>query len=282
MANIAILTPQGQIGLHLPTETTPYPWMEMWTHVLEEFGLRGMGLPSNALDRETVPSPSAPSPAKGYLESQKLGRDVSHCLIKYGNRTWLRTTLETGGWLVSPASFYSKANLNKARKDSELEFPIRAARLDKTLRPVEGIDGEFYHELKGEFQINLKAPSDYYLVSLARGLVYRMFDDFDSDACLIVKNEQEFVRRMLSAFGSTNPDWFGTFKTVDYIDPCSPKPPIDIRFVKHFRFAYQEEARFVWNPCKFEEGLPRISICLGPLNDICELMLLNDQEFIGH
>ena len=278
MANIGILTSQGQIGLHSPTDATRFPWMEMWSHVVEEFGRRGKGLREDAIDREALPRPSAPSPAKGYLESQKLGRDVSHCLVKYGNRAWLRTTLETGNWRVSPASFYSDTNLDKARKDSELEFPIRAAILGKTSMPVEGIEGEFYHELKGEFQRDVKAPSDFYLVSLARGLIYRMFDDFHSDACLIVHNEKEFTRRMLLAFDSANPSSFGTFRHVDYVDPYLPKPPIDIRFVKHFRFAYQEEERFVWHPVTAPTKLVQISITLGPLNDICELMLLDDQE----
>lgn len=281
MANIGSLTAEGQIGLHSPADATRFPWMEMWSHVVEEFGRREMGLRGDVIDHETMPHPCAPSPPKGYLETQKLGRDVSGCLVKYGNRAWLRNTLEMGDWRVSPASFYSDTNLDKARKDSELEFPIRAAILGKTSMPVEEIDGEFYHELRGEYERHIRAPSDFYLVSLARGLIYRMFDDFHSDACLIINNERGFIRRMLVAFESVSPGSFGTFRTVDYVDPYLPKPPIDIRFVKHFRFAYQEEERFVWHPVGVRAKLPQISINLGPLNDICELLLLEGKEIKG-
>jgi hypothetical protein len=261
-----------------PKEPVGFPWMEMWAHMIEEFGRRGMGMPTGAIDRETAPRPSAPTPAKGYLESQRLQTDLSRRLIKYGNREWLRNTLATGEWRISPASYYSSNILNKARRDSELEFPIRVAHLEKTTSTVEGIDGEYYHRLVGTINADMKAPSDYYLVCLARGLIYRMFDDFGSDACLIVQDEKEFTRRMLVAFSAINPDWFGTFRAGDYIDPCMPKPPIDIRFAKHFRYSYQEEIRFAWIPRSKPPALSQTTLSLGPLGDICELLLLDGAQ----
>jgi len=277
MANIGDLTPEGQIGLHLPVGSVGYPWMELWAHVIEEFGRRGLGIPTNALDRETMPRPSAPTPAKGYLESRRFNLDFPRCLTKYGSRSWLGKTLETGEWRVSPASYYSDTSLNKARRDSELEFPIRIARFEKTTRPLEDWDGEYYHQFVGVIEWVMKAPSDYYLVCMARGLIFRMFDDFGSDACLVIHNEKEFARRMLTAFDAVNPQWFGTFRAVDYIDPCMPKPPIDIRFAKHFRYSYQEEQRFAWIPPLGIATFPQITISLGPLGDICELLLLDGE-----
>ncbi|MGA2085236.1 MAG: hypothetical protein ABSG60_06950 [Terracidiphilus sp.] len=280
LANVSILTPQGQIGLRSPKETIGYPWMELWTHIIEEFGSREMGMPPDILDPETIPNPTAPIPAKGFLESQGLKKELSGCLVKYGKRSWLTRTLAKGEWRISPASYYSDATLSKARRDSELEFHIRAANLEKTSKPVEGMEGQYYHVLKDVFAIDIKAATNYYLVCLARGLIYRMFDDFDADACLIIHNEDEFVRRMLRAFAAINPRWFGTFKAVDYIDPCMPRLPIDVHFAKHFRYSYQEEVRFVWTPLSPSLAkLSQFTINLGPIDDICELLLLNGKEF---
>jgi hypothetical protein len=248
--------------------------MELWTHIIEEFGSRGMGLPPNCLDRETVPMPTAPTPAKGFLESKNMKLDTSCCLTKYGDRSWLIKTMETGEWRLSPASFYSGAALNKARQDSELDFHISVANLEKTSIPVNEIGGEYYHIIKGIFAIDIKAARDYYLACLARGLVYRMFDDFNADACLIIHDEVEFCRRMFKAFADVNPNWYGTLRAVDYVDPCMPKLPMNVYFAKHFRYAYQEEMRFVWMPPSCITELPQFTINLGPLNDICELLLI--------
>jgi len=277
MANVSVLTPEGQLGLEIPGKGAGFPWMELWTHVLEEFGRRAMGMPADCLDRDTMPRPTAPTPAKGFVESQKLTNiDKSRCLVKFGNKSWLKTTVETGEWRVSPASYYSREDNNKARRDSELELPIKAAELQKTQRPVAEIPGEFYHRLGRVASIDCKAATNYYLVSLARGLIYRMFDDFHADACLIIRDEDEFARRMLRAFSSAQPRWFGTFKAVDYIDPCNPKELPDVYFSKHFRYFYQQEMRFVWTPSSATlNEFPQFSISLGPLADICELLTLD-------
>jgi len=59
---------------------------------------------------------------------------------------------------------------------------------------------------------------------------------------------------MLVAFESVSPGSFGTFRTVDYVDPYLPKPPIDIRFVKHFRFAYRKKKDSFGTQSAFEQS----------------------------
>jgi len=208
---------------------------ETIAHILEEFRSREIGLPPNFLDRAAFPQPSTPTPAKGFLEAKSLGKDFSQNLVKYGNRSWLAKAMSTGEWRISPASYYSDLSLCKARFDSELEFSTNTAQFQRTEKRVLGIEGEYYHALIGAKVVNIKAATDYYLVCWARGIIYRMFDDFQSDACLIIHDEAEFERRMLKAFPAVTPSWHGTRKTVDYVDPCNPDKPIDIYFAKHFR-----------------------------------------------
>lgn len=281
LTNISVLTPAGKIGLSSPRTPTIFPWMVIWTHVLEEYALRRMHLPPDCIDPRTIPTPTAPVPAKGYLEGQSLKMDLSGKLTKYGNKTWLDKTLATGEWLISPASYYSDASLGYARHDSELELLVFMALFEKTSRPIEGIANGYYHVNKGVLTMKVNAPTDYYLVSLARGLVYRMFDDFRSNACLIIHNEAEFSRRMQNAFAAAIPNWHGECKPAIYIDPCMPPlPPIDIHFSKDFRFAYQEEYRFVWTPTSLlSSKLPRTRLILGPLEDICEILTLDDSLY---
>ena len=45
LANLAVLTPKGQLGLHGINEVGIF-WMVMWTHVLEEFVLRSVAYPN--------------------------------------------------------------------------------------------------------------------------------------------------------------------------------------------------------------------------------------------
>jgi hypothetical protein len=281
ITNITILTAEGKIGLLSPKAPAKFQWHELWTHVAEEYALRRMHLPANCIDPNTIVRPTAPAPAKGHLEGQSLGKDdLSRKLTKYGNRSWLEAALATGEWLVSPASYYSDAALGYARHDSELEQSVSVALFERTSRPVEGIADEYHHTIKDVFTITLTAATDYYLVSLARGLIYRLFDDFHSTACLIIHDESEFIRRMQTAFAAEMPKWIGECQPVEYIDPCLPPWPIDIYFSKDFRFAYQEELRFVWTPsAPIASKLDRIALNLGPLEDICEILTLDDSLY---
>jgi hypothetical protein len=276
---LTILIAAGKIAVSTPVDGKQFSWIEIWTHILEEFALRGMGLPGKCIDPAFMPKPTAPIPAKGSTESIGRAGTLTNALMKYGNKEWLAKTLATGEWLISPASYYSDPALGHARYDSELEFSIYLPTFEPTMRPIPGIEGMYYDTLKDVHIFSTRAGSDYYLVSLARGLIYRMFDDFHSDSCLIIHDEMEFKRRMLGAFGKAKPGWFGNCRVVDYIDPCMPKNAPDIYFAKHFRYAYQEEFRFVWTPPTPATRLSRFTLDLGPLGDICELLALNGELY---
>ena len=279
LTNLTILTAAGKIGVTMPVEGQQFPWIEIWTHTLEEFALRGMELPAKCIDPSIMPKPTAPIPAKGSMESKGRAGSLTNALMKYGNKEWLAKTLATGEWLISPASYYSDPALGHARYDSELEFSVYLQTFEPTMKPVPVIEGRYYDTLKDVHIWSTRAGSDYYLVSLARGLIYRMFDDFHSDSCMIIHDEVEFRQRMLRAFEKAKPGWWGNYRTVDYIDPCLPKNAPDIYFAKHFKYAYQEEFRFVWTPWYPITQLSRFTVDLGPLGDICEIFALDEELY---
>jgi hypothetical protein len=49
---------------------------------------------------------------------------------------------------------------------------------------------------------------------------------------------------------------------------------IAIPFSKHFRYAYQDEFRFVWRPSERAETLRHVDLNIGSLEDIAELIVL--------
>jgi hypothetical protein len=52
------------------------------------------------------------------------------------------------------------------------------------------------------------------------------------------------------------------------------RSPKSLYLYKDFKYAYQAEYRFVW-PLRRSMSATHVDIVLGPMHDICELLLLN-------
>lgn len=92
--------------------------------------------------------------------------------------------------------------------------------------------------------------------------------DFKADACVIIRDPEEFARRLRAAATGLK-DWYFHFSPVEYFDTHERRQHerIDNAMSKDFRFAYQRETRFIW------AGFGRtasghIDLELGPLADI--------------
>lgn len=90
-------------ALKLGMISAPDPfWMISWTHLLEEWGSRG-GIPGGP-DLEKLPNldwPGLASAVKPFEDSRRAHQGV---LVKYGDRQYLRQSMEAGSFLVRPAS----------------------------------------------------------------------------------------------------------------------------------------------------------------------------------
>ena len=271
-SNLTTLTPEGQIGLPPIKGDIPFPWMELWTHLLEEYGLRGTGLPGGFIQDVALPKPTGDSPAKGTRELSQKGLNAAGKLIKYGNQGWLKETYLTGRWRISPASFYQSDDLCRARKDSEMELGIKIPSFKRHPNASDVLNEDRPDTLVAVRSLEVTAPSDYYLSCFARTFIHRLFDDFSSDSCLIVMDEAKFIEKMFKAFAEFRPRWRGLCRRVDYIDPILPTSYPNIFFAKHFRYAYQDEFRFVWLPDPHVPKLAPVFLELGPLTDCCEFL----------
>ena len=262
------------MGLPPIKRPSPFPWMELSAHIGEEYGLRGHGLPAGFVWDVALPRPTNSGVSKGAKEFTERGLNPEGKLIKYGNQAWLRETFLTGRWQISPASSYSSHKLCRARRDSELFLDFKVPFFKPHPSATDVLDETFADILLGVKSDCVKAPTDYYLVCFARTFVHRLFDDFDSDSCLVVTDEKLFTAKMMNAFAAFRPRWRGICKRVEYVDPVMPQGRPDIFFAKHFRYAYQDEFRFVWTP---EPAIAELDVAfleLGPLADCCEFLPL--------
>lgn len=174
-------------------------------------------------------------------------------LFRFGTASRNRDFVTYGRVRFAPASLY-KDHENNAVRDDELSVSWA------------GVNGT-----KGQ----LSAP-DYYALCMAAEYDLRLYEDFGADSCVAIHDPREFRRRMVSAILSHNRagrepriQWMYCCPAI-YYDPFDLAPLSavhDIQFLKHFRFAYQTEYRFVVTP-KEAGCLAAFFLDIGSLEDI--------------
>lgn len=196
-------------------------------------------------------------------------------LAKYGRREHLREALEHGRIRLSPAAYYSDPTLNRARQASELALTVE---IDPERTKFEILNEE-RTEVLGTFKplqatITRSAGSNFLVFCTSRRISARLFLDFDSDACLIIRDRGEFIRRLTIACGRTLPGWSLRQRDIVYYDSYSPKARhASIPFWKPLRYDYQSEHRIVLVPPVPQYDLDHVIVELGPLHDIATLFV---------
>ena len=174
---------------------------------------------------------------------------------------------------LRPASDYSNPSLNLAIRDEELETVVG---LPVGTRLKMQCDNGEYQELPiaGRIFSRKKSETDFYIYCTAAKYDHRLFDDFDSDACLLVREPKGFVRKIVEACKQSHSDWLFAEKMVCYYDPLRLNRVDDISLSKHFRFWCQREYRIVLKPKDLVKKLEPIKLSLGKVSDLCELIVL--------
>jgi hypothetical protein len=236
-------------------------WLRLLTDAYTELGVRGR------LDRN-------PSPRIETLFAKRL-EDESWCvrpdlvrqsaelrgsyarpkvLFKFGRKKWNQQIL-TGKIRMRPASeFKEDASENPAIRDDELRLSC-----------------------SDEANILREYRCDDYFVFCVSGVYdYRLYRDFKSDSCLVIKDADEFGRRIRkSAELDLGAKVIGEMNApVIYVDPFRTNRPelaYEIYFSKHFRYSYQHEFRYVWPP-RTELPPTPVVLDIGDSRDIAELI----------
>jgi len=250
--------------------------------VMEEIKLRRGGLPSGWL--ETLAAKwggpgGTPTRTRKALESiaSRQGR-YSDSVAKFGNFAHLREALERGNFLITPASKYADQSLNRAQTADELVFEHH---LDMRQTRVELFDEENVNKIAdltpSSATVTRRAGTDAYVFCTSRRVSARLFHDFAADGCLLIHDRKTFMRRLAHSTRAYFPEWTILSFDVRYLDPFAPESsrarPL---FDKPAGYEYQCEHRVIWLPPTAKHDLERVSIEIGPLIDVAELIFIGE------
>ncbi len=251
------------------TNPRSYYWMDRFSEILHESFLRN--IPKDVFGHAAAKD--YPYPRDG-LRPKQIAQSIalvkvpeSDYLVKYGKFEHILDAYETGKIRLGPAASYADPSLNLARKDDELATHID---IDTSVFRVLNHNA---HKVGPRVQIKGSLNSNYYIFCMSSCLRARLFLDFDYEACLIIKNPNEFKNRLFHVMSRTFPRFSLKAKRVKYYDPLWVAPT-EVRpiFWKHFRYAYQEEVRFSAIPPEPVSALDPVFISLGSLKDIANIV----------
>ncbi|MBK1625509.1 hypothetical protein CKO32_18300 [Afifella marina DSM 2698] len=195
------------------------------------------------------------------------------CFAKFGKRPHIRAAFERGILRITPAAAYDDPSLNAAQADKELEhFSVTPnehlmvrlyglnAELEEVERPV---------HCKELFRTLM--TRNFYVWCCSLGYDARLFQPFEAEAVLVVRNKEAFRARLHEAVKKQLPEAKSIDRPIQYYDnytaDYSQIIPI---FSKNIRYLYQNEYRFAW---LVPEGssLSTFFVELGPLDGIAEI-----------
>ena len=275
IGNLTTLSSDGRIGV-LPIGPDGVQWMTLFTHLHEEYLLRGQQLPPRA--GLHIPTPTAPGqpPPSAALNGILLPRP-GQALVKLGKRAYMQDLFERGRIRIVPASSYSDPSLNHAIRDDELKLDRMMPGSETTITFWDEETSMPQHVKPiGDVTSTVSLATDYYVYCMTHNFSYRLFDDFEADACVIIGDPKAFHSCLQEKTRAKLPGWLDWCGPVHYIDPyLHHGRNVNLILSKHFRHWYQQEYRFAWIPAKGgRTDLEPIEVELGSLKEISELVFL--------
>lgn len=246
-------------------------FVERYVHVDEELKQRGINkLSINNPSKYLINYPNVGNAINAW-ENKKL--PTGQYLVKFGKKEHLCQMKDIGSIRINAASFYNDSSLNLAVQDDELS---QTTMLPKgTTIKKQNNNGE-YEEIKGvkSLSVTNKYTTDFYVYCMGTNYQHRLFDDFNTNACLLIYDVPKFLDRFLRSIRKDYSNWQLKSGNIKYYDPFFPKPSLDIPFNKHFSYWYQSEYRIAFKPKSSVFNLKHIDIEIGSLKDCAELILL--------
>lgn len=271
--NLLRFNGEGKIIPHAMSDGGGY-WMAVFTHALEEmkirFGAYPAGFTSGFIQQAPVPNPALDIAKKSASFSKMLDLSNQKIFFKMGQYEHLYDLLHNGVLRVAPASYYSDSSLNPAIRDDELTITTYPSNKAMPIMGYEPPKSEF--EGLEVFSIEAKSPTNYYVFCCSAKFNPRLPVDFSANAVLVIRDVLGFSKKLSEAMKIHLPSWVSGLGAVTYIDPLLPrsKKPVAL-FCKHFKYAYQNEIRFLWLPPSPIMDLSPIFLKMGSLLEYCEL-----------
>lgn len=226
-----------------------------------EFYLRNLPLP--------VPLPSP----RGDFAAPIRPKGPNSCdiLFRYGESDFMKPFIERGEIRISPASVYKDGPASHPRTDDELNIKRSLLGQHSRITTMEGKEIPITGDIHETFSI----PLNYYTLCMSTDFEPQMFEEFNYDSCVIIKDPEQFAARLEISSRSVLPNWYFHHNPVEYFDPYEPykNQYLDPVMCKDLRFAYQMEYRAIWHPLEYGTAKDYIFLRLGSLEDICDLYI---------
>jgi hypothetical protein len=278
LVNLLTLTPDAKFGFP-SMGPVGIRWMELMTHVQEEFFLRHGPYPAGYtrdIHRfDPIPAFAGDLAKKAARALVSKGLASNQVFIKYGKPEHMTALYQEGRLRVQPASYYSMPDHTGAIRDDELSLQVSLAlSRDSIIKVVKNPQDLPPDTPSQRLDFRFQHDRDFWLYCVSSSTEPRLFVDFDATACVIIKDRQEFSRRLRAASTTAFPGTTDGEGCAIYIDPLRPTTAkIHLPMSKDFRYAYQDEYRFVWETSD-RRPLSHVDLALDGLHDIAELVLL--------
>lgn len=269
LLNYHNVTAEGRLGVNTNREEL-LTWLPVLTHVLQEFNFRG-GIPAGIASKNDLPFITFPEPPNGFkiLNGATIPESP---LIKLGRKEHMAAMFGEGKIRIAPVSSYADPSLNRAIKDDELSLSVFALKSEISARVLDKKTGKAGPTIQAVGDVTITDSCfDFYVYCMCEKYDYRLLNDFEATAMVVIHDHRTFGQRLLKALK----DKFGEaymymWVPVYYVDPYNyDHTRLSTHFSKHFRYAYQHEHRFLMVPRgNRTEPLPPFFINVGPLNDI--------------
>lgn len=272
--NSWILTKEGKIA-YRPILSEGWYWISRWTHILEEFRTRGDGIPMG-LQQGAMPIPTYPKTPSAVTALKGRNFNNKGYLFKYGSKKHLKKMYEKGDLRISPVTKYNDSSLNSAINDDEQMLSTFLNPNNTQINHISKNGTTNRIKPIGNIEVTHQADTDYYAYCMADVYDYRLFDDFEYDACIIIKDVDKFIGSIKNTVAEFIEGCKFIKNKVKYIDPLNPPyiKSIDIYFCKHFRYAYQKEIRIILLPDKQVKNLKDLYINIGCMSEYAEYIEL--------
>lgn len=261
---------------------TNHPWHGYWrlrfNHVIEEFALRfgpyPDGLRKGELGKISIPNPRSPRLKSGRSAAEHGRYESGKNLFKFGKRTHLEAMLQQGIVRIAPASSFADDRFNHAIRDTETEMEHWIH--DPTHADLQPFLSDSDAQIPPDGSaICTRTSEDAWIYCLSASYDAALYDDFDRDACLVIRDPKEFRDRLLVKAHQQLGARGYAFSPVTYVDPLTQiEESVPILLQKHARHAYQDEARAIWLPQRGTQALSAAFVEIGSLESIAELVVI--------
>lgn len=186
-------------------------------------------------------------------------------LYRYSELQWLERSLRFGEFRLRPAADYKQIEVDVARQDDEL---VRISTSPGELVTITWCTGKKINPI-GDVTYRSEVGTNYLTICFSQRWDELLFSDFPgTDTCLVVHDVHEFCERMHACAEITLPDWAGLDAKVVY----GGSSPLGAMFSKPVDFILQHEWRFAWRPPEIAHRLEPITLKIGSIEKIAELV----------